>query len=251
MSKPEDGMPRIWEQYLPERDRRIFEIAGYRNRIGLGARPAILIIDVSYAFTGDRREPLEEAIKRWPNACGEFAWDALPKIRQLIDCAHERQLPVFFSTAGFRDDGWDMGTWKWKTSRTEDERRATQKSNFDASEINHEVAPISTDIVIRKLKPSVFNGTPLRQLLTLLRVDTLVMAGATTSGCVRASVVDAFTDNYRVILAEDGCFDRVQLSHAVSLMDMDAKYADVLSIDEISIQLARYERGLFDLPEGT
>jgi maleamate amidohydrolase len=244
-------MTRIWDRYLPDRDRKLLDSAGYRNRMGFGSRPAILVIDVNYNFTGDRREPIEEAIRRWPNACGEAAWDALPQIRKLLDSAHGRGLPVFFSTDGFRQDGWNMGSWLWKTARANDERAAAVKTNLNGAEINHEIAPISTDIVIEKLKPSVFNGTPLRQLLTLLKVDTLVVAGTTTSGCVRASVIDAFSDNYRVIVAEDGCFDRVDLSHAVNLFDMDAKYADVLSTDEILSELEAYQPGLFDLPKGT
>jgi nicotinamidase-related amidase len=243
-------MPRIWDKYLPERDRKLIDGAGYRSRMGFGSRPALLVIDVNYNFTGDRREPIEEAIKRWPNACGEAAWDAMPRIKALLDLAHEKQLPVFFSTDGFREDGWNMGSWRWKTARSVDERATARTSNLRGADINDEVAPIPSDIIIEKLKPSVFNGTPLRQLLTLLKVDTLVVAGTTTSGCVRASVIDAFSDNYRVILAEDGCFDRVELSHAVNLFDMDAKYADVLNTDEILSELARFQPGLFELPKG-
>ena len=244
-------MPRVWERYLPDRDRTLIDSAGYRNPMGMGERPALLIIDANYNFTGDRREPIEQAIRRWPNACGEAAWDALARIGELLSCAHERQLPVFFSTDGFRPDGWNMGSWLWKTGRAGDERGTAARFNLNGAEINRAIAPIATDIIIEKLKPSVFNGTPLRQLLTLLRVDTLVVAGGTTSGCVRASVIDAFSDNYRVAVAEDGCFDRVELSHAVNLFDMDAKYADVLSTDEIVARLGDYPAGLFDLPKGS
>jgi Isochorismatase family len=89
------------------------------------------------------------------------------------------------------------------------------------------IAPGPRDIVIKKQKPSGFFGTNLASYLTLFGCDSLIVVGTTTSGCVRATVVDAFSLNYRVILAEEGCFDRSEASHAVSLCDMHAKYADV------------------------
>ena len=90
-----------------------------------------------------------------------------------------------------------------------------------------------SDLIIGKQKPSAFFGTPLQSHLTLLGCDSLVIAGGTTSGCVRATVVDAFSANYRVAVVADACFDRNQTSHAVSMVDMSAKYADILSTDEI------------------
>src|SRR5690242_20184135 len=91
------------------------------------------------------------------------------------------------------------------------------------------IAPGPRDIVIKKQKPSGFFGTNLASYLTLLGCDSVIVVGTTTSGCVRATAVDAFSLNYRVILAEEGCFDRSEASHAVSLCDMHAKYADVVS----------------------
>jgi nicotinamidase-related amidase len=87
--------------------------------------------------------------------------------------------------------------------------------------------------VLPKLKPSAFHGTPLRAHLNLLGADSLIIGGTTTSGCVRASVIDAFSENYRVTLAEECCFDRAQSSHAINLMDMQAKYADVRPTAEV------------------
>jgi nicotinamidase-related amidase len=99
-----------------------------------------------------------------------------------------------------------------------------------------------------KPKPSAFFGTPLTSHLTLLGADSLIVVGTTTSGCVRASVVDAFSHNYRVAVVEDGCFDRSQASHALALCDMDAKYADVVSSDEVLGHFATLPHGLFALP---
>ena len=111
-----------------------------------------------------------------------------------------------------------------------------------------EIAPAPQDIVIPKQKPSAFHGTPLRGYLTLLQADSLIVCGTTTSGCVRATVLDAFSDNYRVTIAEEGCFDRAQSSHAINLMDMQAKYADVRPAAEIAKHLETLPAGLFVLP---
>ena len=112
------------------------------------------------------------------------------------------------------------------------------------------IAPGPRDIVVKKQKPSGFFGTNLASYLTLLGCDSVIVVGTTTSGCVRATVVDAFSLNYRVILAEEGCFDRSEASHAVSLCDMHAKYADVVPTAEVLSYFNRLATGLFDLPAG-
>ena len=119
--------------------------------------------------------------------------------------------------------------------------------DIDRNEIVTMIAPGPQDILIKKQKPSGFFGTNLAPYLTLLGCDSVVVVGTTTSGCVRATVVDAFSLNYRVILAEEGCFDRSEVSHGVSLCDIHAKYADVIPTSEILDQLPT---GLFDLPTG-
>jgi nicotinamidase-related amidase len=96
----------------------------------------------------------------------------------------------------------------------------------------------------------VFHGTPLASFLTLLGADSLIVAGTTTSGCVRATVVDAFSDNYRVAVVEEACFDRSEASHAISLCDMDAKYADVVKLAEALAYIETLPKGLFELPRG-
>ena len=98
----------------------------------------------------------------------------------------------------------------------------------DGNEIVAEIAPGPQDIVIYKQKPSGFFGTNMASYLTLLGCDSVIVTGTTTSGCVRATVLDAFSLNYRIALAEEGCFDRSQASHAINLCDMNAKYADVV-----------------------
>ncbi len=242
-------MSRVWDSFLTDKDREVFEAAGYRQKMGFGERPALLVIDVTYDFCGDRREPILDAIRRWPNACGEQAWDALPRIRSMIDAARAKGVPVIYTAGGYRTDGWDFGSWKWKVGRL-DESQTAERPNLDGSEIMPDIAPGPHDIVVKKLKPSGFHGTPLTGHLTLLGVDSLLVCGVSTSGCVRATVIDAFSGNYRVAVAEDGCFDRSETSHAINLMDMDAKYADVVPSEEIIRYLTSLPAGLFDLPSG-
>ena len=123
---------------------------------------------------------------------------------------------------------------------------ATLRSNI----IVPDIAPEQRDLVIGKQKPSAFHGTPLMDYLIHLRCDSLLVTGTTTSGCVRATVVDAFSYNYRVTVIEDGCADRSQASHAVNLCDMNAKYADVVASPEVIDYINKLPDRLFDLPEG-
>ncbi|MDH7795957.1 MULTISPECIES: isochorismatase family protein [unclassified Beijerinckia] len=239
----------IWNQFLTERDKAVFAASGYGARGGFGKRPALLVIDVNYAFCGDKSEPILESIKRWRNSCGEESWPAVAAIKSLCDKAHEKGLPVIYTTGIRRADNWDSGSWSWKNSRG-GEHPVVPVSNIDGNEIVEEIAPASQDIVIYKQKPSGFFGTNMASYLTLLGCDSVIVTGTTTSGCVRATVLDAFSLNYRVALAEEGCFDRSQASHAINLCDMNAKYADVVKTAEILAFLDSLPSDLFDLPKG-
>ena len=224
---------RIWDAFLTERDRQVFAASGFGAQAGFGTRPAILVVDVTYNFVGDRREPILESIKRWPNSCGEDAWDALPPIGRLLDAGRAKGIRVLYTRGTMREDGWDGGSWWWKIGRLDETatKVTRRRTDLDGNQILPEIAPQPRDLVIEKLKPSAFHGTPLASFLTLLRADSLLVVGTTTSGCVRATVLDAFSDNYRVAVIEEGCFDRSQASHAISLCDMHAKYADVVSLE--------------------
>ena len=241
---------RVWDQFLTDRDKQVFATGGFGAHAGFGRKPALLVIDVSYNFCGDRREPILQSIKRFHNSCGENAWDALPHIRRLIDACHDRGVPVIYTTGQTRDDGWDAGGWAWKNSRTEEDSAPPPSGfNRDGNDIMDEIEPSPQDVVIRKLKPSAFNGTPLMGFLNDLGADSLIMAGTTTSGCVRASVIDAFSQNLRVALVEEGCFDRAEASHAINLCDMHAKYADVIGTDEALAYIETIDAE-YNLPSG-
>ena len=101
------------------------------------------------------------------------------------------------------------------------------------------LAPCSGDHVFMKKKPSAFFGTPLISYLNDRGIDTLIITGGSTSNCVRATVFDSSSYNYHTIVAEDGVFDRIEISHKVSLFDMDRQWADVMPTEDILAELAR------------
>jgi maleamate amidohydrolase len=239
---------RIWDKFLTERDKAVFAAGGFGARAGFGKRPALLVIDVNWAFCGERPEPILESIKRWRTSCGAESWVALEYIKSLIEAARAKGLPVIYTTGERRPDNWDAGSWRWKSTRRGSERLCARWCRRQRDPHSDRARP--QDIVIKKQKPSGFFGTNLASYLTLLGCDSVIVVGTTTSGCVRATVVDAFSLNYRVILAEEGCFDRSEASHAISLCDMHAKYADVLPTAEILSFFDRLPADLFDLPTG-
>ena len=240
---------RIWDKYLTERDKAVFKTSGFGARGGFGKRPALLIIDVSYGFAGDKPEPILESIKRWSNSCGAESWDAIAVIKELASGFRAKKLPVIYTTGVNRADGWDVGSWAWKNTRTS-ESLPTPTQNIDANAIVAEIAPQAQDLVVLKQKPSGFFGSNLQSYLQLLGADSVIVTGTTTSGCVRATVIDAFSLNFHVAIAEDGCFDRSQASHAINLCDMHAKYADVIALDQALGFMRTLPRGLFELPRG-
>lgn len=241
---------RIWNEFLTDRDRLVFAASGYGARGGLGRRPALLIVDVNYGFVGDRPEPILDSIKRWMNSCGEEGWKAVAVIKELLRAARQKKIPVIYTTGVRREDGWDQGAWAYKNSRVTTDYMGLNPNNLKGNIIVSDIAPAPQDIVIGKQKPSAFYGTPLLGYLIHFGCDSLLVTGTTTSGCVRATVVDGFSANYRVAVVEDGCADRSQASHAVNLCDMNAKYADVIGSVEAIAYLHKLPDGLFELPSG-
>ena len=236
----------VWAKFLTARDRKVLAASGYGARQGFGKRPALIIIDVNYNFTGDEPMPILESIKKRRNACGLEAWESVKSIRRLIDACRAKGLPIIYTTSARREDGWDATSWSWKNARELEDVEEDLKGN----EIVAEIAPQPTDIMIPKMKPSAFYGTNLNSFLVYLNVDSLLVTGVSTSGCVRATVIDAFSENYRVSIVEEGCFDRLQVSHAANLCDMHAKYADVVSEKETLAHIRKLPKGLFKLPSG-
>ena len=229
-----------WDDTLTPRDKDVFALSGYGKRAGFGQRPAVLVIDVNYNFVGDKPEPILESVKRFRNSCGAEGWEGVRHIAELLKEARKKHLPTFYTTGhDDRNNTVAFGRWQAKNSRsTEDMSDSWDKGN----EIVAEISPQAGDIVVRKQKPSAFFGTPLMSMLNEAHADSVLVAGTTTSGCVRASVIDAFSYNMKVSVVEECVFDRGQASHKINLFDMAMKYADVISLTET----IDYIRGLPD-----
>ena len=243
----------VWDKYLSEKDRTILEKTGIAQRAGFGDRPAVLVIDTTWAFTGDKNEPLLDSMNKFTLSCGDYAWNALPAIKRLIQAGRTKGLPIIYTTTlGFRKDFFDAGSWAWKMTKAVDDASIPKPGvNIDGNAVHEDIAPEPQDFVINKHKPSAFHGTPLNSFLNLFGADSLLVAGGVTSGCLRATVCDAFNENYRVAVVEEGCFDRFESSHALSLFDMDSKYADVLGIDIVEKFIECLPNNLFKLPRAS
>jgi maleamate amidohydrolase len=237
---------RVWDTFLTEEDKKAYAATGYGARGGFGKRPAVIVVDVNYAFVGDKDEPILESIKRWRNSCGSVGWQAIPHIRALLAAARSSRIPVFFSTGkDRRPDGFDSGAWAFKNRRNDEDLKPVV-TGVRGNDVVKEIAPEPHEFLIEKLKPSVFYGTPLIGYLVELGVDTLLVCGTTTSGCVRATVLDAFNNNYHISVVEECTFDRFESSHAINLFDMNAKYADVIGVDEAADYLRGVQQGIYD-----
>jgi nicotinamidase-related amidase len=233
----------IWDDAITERDKLVLKACGYGRVRGLGKRPALVVIDMNYNWVGDRREPVLESIKRIRHSCGEEAWDAVNVVRMLMEKARRKNIPVVYTTGYGPENNYESKRRPWKNHRHEEDQTDTFSQRM---EIVKEIAPQPSDIVVQKQKPSGFFGTPLQSVLNDYGVDTLLVTGGSTSGCVRATVIDAFSFNYYVAVVEEGTFDRIQLSHKANLLDMNIKYADVMKAGDVARYLDSLPAGLYD-----
>ncbi|OZI39051.1 hydrolase [Bordetella genomosp. 1] len=228
---------RIWDDFLTERDKQVLAQAGYGKRGGFGKRPALFIIDVQYNFCGDKPEDILEGLKQYRTHCGREAWEAVAHIVPLLELARDKNIPVFYTESGRRADLLDSGVQVGKNHRGGEK---TVLADTHATQTVEPLAPRPQDIRITKQKPSCFFGTIFMSHLNFLDVDTLILVGCTSSGCLRATTVDAYSYNFKVIIPEEAAFDRFQSSHAMSLFDLNCKYADVIP----SAEVQDYLRGL-------
>jgi maleamate amidohydrolase len=218
----------LWDRFLTDRDKAVFAQSGYGARQGFGLRPCVLVVDVTIGFVGDRPLPILESNEEWPDSCGEEGWAAVAEIKGLLLAAREAQVPIVY-TKGMEPSPDSIGSGRWADKN----RRCGEPGRRErANEIVPDIAPGPSEVVIRKPRPSAFFATAMVSFLVDHKIDSLIVCGTTTSGCVRATVLDAFNLNYRVAVVAEGTFDRGEASHALNLFDMDMKYADVVGIDE-------------------
>jgi maleamate amidohydrolase len=197
-------------------DAELFQQRGFGLKIGFGERPALLVIDMLKAFTDPQM------------MLGANLDNEIEAIKPLIAVAHERDIPVIFSTVIYNDvDLKDAGIWALKMKGV-----ATLRGDSDGVEIDPRLDFRKTDSLLVKKYASCFFGTDLVSRLLSRRVDTLIIVGCTTSGCVRATAVDAVQTGLRPMVVREAVGDRSAAAHEQSLFDLNAKYADVVSLDE-------------------
>ncbi len=197
-------------------DDEFFKQRGFGLRIGFGERPALLVIDMVKAFTNPEM------------MLGANLDRQIEAHRPLLACAHERKIPVLFSTVMYEDaDFKDAGIWALKQKGV-----VTLKAGTDGVKVDPRLDFRPTDTLLVKKYASCFFGTDLVSRLLAHRIDTLILTGCTTSGCVRASAVDACQTGFRPMVVREAVGDRSVAAHDQSLFDLQAKYADVVSLEE-------------------
>jgi len=215
---------REWEQFFPEEERKIYEKAGYKGKQPFGRNPALLIIDMQLAFTGTRPMEIMEAIEEFPTSCGKVAWEAIPKIQKLLLACREAEIPVAYST-GDPDFKAALGNATKRKIGGKDYLKL-------AGEFPEMIKPVEGEFIVRKARASAFFGTHLITYLLSKGVDSLLVTGTTTCGCVRGTVLDGYSYGFPVFIVEDCVFDRSQTSHLVNLFEMNSKYATVIELSE-------------------
>lgn len=234
------------QQLLTERDRTVFASAGYGQRVGFGARPAIIVIDVNQAFVG-LRAPILESIETWPQSTGEEAWEVVDRLVDLLPLARRLGVPVIYTT----NLSGPVGAASRSRRRLPKRREQLPPDQVEEGRrIVAEIAPQPGDLVLEKPHASAFAETPLLSILNGMSIDTVILTGGTVSGCVRATAVDAAAANFHVSVVEDGSFDRGQASRLISLFDLNAKYADVVDMNEVTSYLSSLGGSPTERPEG-
>ena len=216
--------------------REVYASQGWGTwRIGFGERPALLVVDMQWDFVDPDS----------PATCAPMSVDRLPEIRRLLDASRVAGIPILFSQGLVDPSLSDVGLWKGWAHRT----GRSQVEGTRGAEIVPELAPLSGEHVVRKRRPSAFFNSDLDVFLRGHRVDTLIVSGSSMSGCVRATVVDAFSLDYRVMMVRECVVDRSLEVLERNLFDLDAKYADAVSLEETEAYLAGLPAGLYARPE--
>lgn len=228
-----------WDGVIPPQDIDVFKgrYLPIERPMGAGARPAVIVVDMTAEFVGEKGPD---------GHSGGSNAQAVKATASLLEAARAADVPIFYTkrmavpVAAVRPV--DRGRWKRPESEylpPEPLDHRDRERHRDGDRIVDELAPADDDVVIHKGEmPSAFFGTRLASYLTYHLVDTTIITGMTTSGCVRASVVDAFQHNYRVLVPYQCVADRSGISHAVSLFDLHMKYADVVDTQDVIRYLA-------------
>ena len=217
---------RPWADVISADDEERYERAGFGRPSGWGDHPALLIIDMQYRTIGNSPKPFYESLEDYTTSCGEVGWAAMEQVVRLLAAFRAAGRPVLYPHVAPKLAEDRGGTLGQKVPGIMD----VPDRGYEFPE---QIAPRSGDLLLPKKHPSAFFGTPLASYLIGLGVDTLVVTGCTTSGCVRGTVVDAFSYNFKCVIPADAVYDRAATVHQVNLFDLAQKYADVLTTDEV------------------
>jgi len=218
-----------WKDVVPEADMKLYRPYARETRVGPNA--ALLAVDLyNLVYRGGAVSPYDVADK-YPSTQGIYAHNAIEPIRRLLAAARRAKLPIFYCTQDVRPNMAPVGASATK--------RRSPPPEPDDFHIYHAFKPEPSDVIIYKQRASAFEGTPLRSHLKLIGVDSLIVCGEATSGCVRGSVLDAFSNGMHVTLVEECTFDQTELTHKLNMFDLHHKYADVMHLDEVEAHLAQ------------
>lgn len=214
-----------WRGFVPDNELATYGKATFGKSIGIGERPALLNIDTTFMFV-DPSYP----------QCGEARPEMLAAIARITDTFRKLDLPIYYSRRDDRSHPTRRGMFNRMLGNADSFVWAEDTSG---DEWPAAYAPRKSDVVVAKNKPSAFFGTMLDSWLRYDGVDTVVVIGVSTSGCVRSAVNDAFSHNFRVTVVEEACGDRCPSAHRANLFDMDMKLGDVRGIDDVTTELER------------
>jgi len=219
-----------WTRFLTTQDQQLLERTSWAKQrpFGLGTRPAVIVVDAYHGALGTTRQPLLDAVATWPGSCGPAGWTAVDRTVPLLAAARSAGAPVFYLT------GLPAGPNPWNRKRSGTRPPIDGVSHH---QIVAELQPQPGDVVLEKATPSGFTSTALGLLLRARDIDTVIICGEATSGCVRATAVDACVLGLAVAVVADCCFDRFEASHWVNLFDLDQKYADVMDAEAVETYL--------------
>ena len=226
-----------WRDMLSAADREVLARGRWGQRAGVGERPALIIIDAQNYMVGTRGA--NDNAEKYPLACGDVGFAATDQMARLLHAARAAGIPVFFTRFIVDPINDVVGMFHRKIGAGAGRGPNVYFRGTHGAEIVPDLTPLPTEIVLDKKKKSAFFGTPLLSLLIDRRVDTCIIVGGSTSNCIRATVVDSEQYNFFTVIPEEAVYDRLPLSHAVNLFDMDRSYGDVMKVDEVLAYIAR------------
>lgn len=212
-----------WRGYVPDVELETYRKGGFAQRIGFGERVALLNIDTTHMFVDPEY-----------SMCGRDMSTVTSAIIELTDLFRTLNLPIYYSRRDDRSHPTYRGAWNYKLANPDAFQYALDPV---ADQWPERYAPRPVDRIILKNKPSCFFSTPLEAFLRYDKVDTLVICGISSSGCVRAGATDAFSHNFRNIIVDEACGDRSPQAHIANMFDLDMKFGDVESLSYVLQQV--------------